>query len=90
MKGSKIHGGHDWGKFGIDPKGDPSDNWKLLLPILQKVVSEYDKTWSETRHNGATLIFYLKYFVNEGVSVAVRFWLDVDGTLKLSDAYIWR
>ena len=90
LKGSKIHGGHDWGKFGIDPKGDPSDNWKLLLPILQKVVSEYDKTWSETRHNGATLIFYLKYFVNEGVSVAVRFWLDVDGTLKLSDAYIWR
>lgn len=83
-----MRGGHDWSSFGVPPNGDNDDGWKILLPILEEVVRNYDKMWQETHANGQTLVYYAKYMAEQGQTIIVKFWMTADGILKLSDAYL--
>ena len=84
MKGSKNHEPHDWSSFGIDPN-DP-DGWEKLLPILKKVV---DTGFEMTRNNtdNGRVIHYCRDYINEGVTVVVKLFINNNGTLDFSDAW---
>ena len=85
LKGTKGRHIKGWKRFGIDPDG--KNAWELLLPILKEVVDKAERYETRYLDDGGMNIFYYKVYVDIGVEVMVKIWIDSTGTIqKISDA----
>ena len=85
LKGTKKKHVNGWKRFGIDPDNDNA--WQILLPFLEEVVDEADSVKTTMLSNGAMYVQYFKTYVEEGVEIMVKIWVDATGTIqKISDA----
>ena len=85
LKGTERKHVNGWKRFGIDP--DNNNAWGLLLPLLKEVVDKADYSTPTTLPDGAMYIQYFKTYIEQGVQVMVKIWIDVTGTIQqISDA----
>ena len=88
-KGSEGSHGPIWKKFNIDPNNN--NDWWKLLPILQQVVdkgSELNRVG--VYEHGKVIgynVYYVKQYVDKGVEVIVRLYVNLKGEVWFSDAW---
>ena len=92
LKGSKTSKDlHEpiWKKFNIDPNNN--NDWWKLVPILQQVIDSGNELKRvgvyEHGKNIGHNIYYIKQYVEKGVEVIVRLFVNTDGEVWLSDAW---
>ena len=85
LKGTGRKHVNGWKRFGIDP--DNSNAWGILLPILEEVVDKADDCESTMLPDGSMIVKYFKTYIDQGVQVMVKIWVDVTGMIQeISDA----
>ena len=85
LKGTKGKHVNGWKRFGIDP--DNNNAWGLILPLLEEVVDKADYYTTTTLPGGAMYIQYFKTYIDQGVQVMVKIWVDAAGMIQqISDA----
>ena len=87
-KKTKEFHGPIWKKFGIDPN---DDDWSKLLPIIKSVIDTgYEISNNPVSERGKILGRYIKYakkFVDKGIEVIAKIYVNTEGKVWFSDAY---
>ncbi len=88
-KGSEGSHGPIWKKFNIDPNNN--NDWWKLLPILQQVVDKGSELKRVGVYEHGKVIghnvYYVKQYVDKGVEVIVRLYVNLKGEVWFSDAW---
>ena len=88
-KGTKGSHGPIWKKFNIDPNNN--NDWSKLLPILKTVLDTgkeiSDKSVYEHGKVIGHYVEYAKTYVDKGVEVIVKIYVNLKGETWFSDAY---
>ena len=88
-KGSEGSHGPIWEKFNINPNNN--NDWWKLVPILQQVVDKGIE-WKRVGvyEHGKVIghnIYYAKQYVDKGVEIIVRLYVNSNGDVWFSDAW---
>ena len=88
-KGSEGSHGPIWKKFNIDPNNN--NDWWKLLPILQQVVDKGSELKRVGVYEHGKVIghnvYYVKQYIDKGVEVIVRLYVNLKGEVWFSDAW---
>ena len=84
-----VTNGPIWRKFNIDPNNDK--DWTKLVPILKTVLDTGKEISNRASYeHGKVIGHYIEYakdYVDKGVQVIVKIYVNLEGKMWFSDAY---